>query len=235
MKFNTLHEVLTDHIRDLYNAETQLVKALPKMAKAATSPDLRRAFEEHLAQTEKQVERLERVCEDLGIKPKGKTCKAMKGLIEEGKEVLSSTGDPAAKDAALIGAAQKVEHYEIAGYGTARTFAAVLGEQTAAELLQQTLDEEKATDERLTALAESGLNQEAAEEDAGDAPREDPLAARSTEEFDTDDEDAEDVEEAEMRTAEDDDSDAAAPSPRGQTATGDRRRVPAETVSRRGR
>src|SRR5262245_14915080 len=221
MKFNTLHEVLTDYIRDLYNAENQLVKALPKMAKAASSPELKAAFEAHLEETENQVERLERVAEGLGIKPKGKTCHAMKGLIEEGQEVISNTGDPAAKDAALIGAAQKVEHYEIAAYGTARTFARVLGETAAARLLQETLEEESAADEKLTAIAQSGLNQEAAEENAGDTPREDPLAARSTEELVEEDEDVEDAEEKEMRTGEDDDSDAIAPSSRGQTPTGD--------------
>jgi len=233
MKFNSLHEVLTDYVRDLYSAESQLLKALPRMAKAATSPDLRAAFTEHLEQTHRQVKRLDRVCADLGIKPRGKTCRAMKGLIEEGQEVISSTGDPAAKDAALIGAAQKVEHYEIAAYGTAKTFARVLGELTAADLLRETLDEEKATDERLTALAESGLNQEAAEEEV-DAPRGDPLAARTTEEFDEPDEDEEDVEETEMRTGEDDDSDAAAPTPRGETPGKTRRRVD-KTVTRRGR
>jgi ferritin-like metal-binding protein YciE len=234
MKFNSLHEVLTDYVRDLYNAESQLVKALPKIAKAASSADLRSAFTEHLEQTRRHVERLDRVCEDLGIKPKGKTCHAMKGLIEEGQEVISSTGDPAAKDAALIGAAQKVEHYEIAAYGTAKTFARALGEMAAADLLRQTLDEEKATDERLTALAESGLNREAAQEGAADVPRGDPLAVRSTEEFDEADEGEEDVEEAEMRTGEDDDSDAAAPTPRGQTAAGTRRGAPSKTATRRG-
>jgi ferritin-like metal-binding protein YciE len=233
MKFNSLHEVLTDYVRDLYNAESQLVKALPKMAKAATSPDLRAAVQEHLEQTRRHVERLDRVCEDLGIKPKGKTCHAMKGLIEEGQEVISSTGDPAAKDAALIGAAQKVEHYEIAAYGTARTFARVLGEMAAADLLRQTLDEEKATDERLTALAESGLNREAAAEEVG-APPGDPLRVRNTEEFDESDEDEEDAEEAEMRAGEDDDSDAAAPTPRGAAPGKPRRRVE-KTVTRRGR
>ena len=233
MKFNSLHEVLTDYVRDLYNAESQLVKALPRMAKAATSPDLRAAFTEHLEQTRRHVERLDEVCQDLGIKPKGKTCRAMKGLIEEGQEVISSTGDPAAKDAALIGAAQKVEHYEIAAYGTARTFARVLGEMAAADILRQTLDEEKTTDDRLTALAESGLNQEAAQEEV-DAPRGDPLAARSTQEFDEPDEDQEDAEEAEMRTGKDDDSDAAAPSPRGEAPGKSRRRVE-KTASRRGR
>jgi ferritin-like metal-binding protein YciE len=178
MKFNSLQEVLTDCIRDLYNAENQLVKALPKMAKAANSDELRAAFEEHLSQTEGHVTRLERVAEDLGIKPKGKTCQAMKGLIEEGQEIISNSGDPVAKDAALIGAAQKVEHYEIAAYGTARTFARVLGEEAAAELLQQTLDEEGEADKKLTAIAESGLNQEAAEEEEAEAPREPAMAVR---------------------------------------------------------
>jgi ferritin-like metal-binding protein YciE len=186
-----------------------------------------------LQETERQVERLERVAEKLGIKPKGKTCHAMKGLIEEGKEVISNTGDPSAKDAALIGAAQKVEHYEIAAYGTARTFARVLGEDDVARLLQETLDEEGAADKKLTEIAESGLNDEAAEENAGDAPRGDALADRSTAELDEDVEDIEDVEEEEMRTGEDDDSDAAAPTPRGQNAAGDVHRVPVKTASRR--
>src|SRR5262245_42643486 len=230
MKFNSLQEVLTDYIRDLYNAESQLVKALPKMAKAASTPELRGAFEEHLQQTRGHVERLEQVCEDLGIKPKGKTCHAMKGLIEEGQEAMSSTGDPDAKDAALIGAAQKVEHYAIAGYGTARSFARVLGEETAAELLQKTLEEEKATDEKLTALAESGLNQEAAEEDAADVRAEDPITDRRTTQLPEGE--GEDVEEAEMRTGEDDDSDAAAPTPRGEPAGGRRRKV-SPTATRR--
>jgi ferritin-like metal-binding protein YciE len=178
MKFNSLQEVLTDCIRDLYNAENQLVKALPKMAKAANSDELRTAFEEHLKQTEEHVTRLERVAEDLGIKPKGKTCQAMKGLIEEGQEIISNSGDPVAKDAALIGAAQKVEHYEIAAYGTARTFARVLGEESAADLLQQTLDEEGEADKKLTTIAESGLNQEAAEEEVGETSREPAMAGR---------------------------------------------------------
>jgi len=165
MKLNSLRDVFEENLRDLYNAETQLLKALPKMAKAASSEELREAFEEHLEQTRGQVERLERICEGLGIKAKGKTCQAMKGLIEEGQEILSADGDAAAKDAAIIGAAQKIEHYEIAGYGTARTFAELLDEADAARLLQETLDEEEAADERLTEVAESGLNQEAAEPD----------------------------------------------------------------------
>jgi len=142
------------------------------MAKASNSDELRTAFEEHLKQTEEHVARLERVADDLGIKPKGKTFQAMKGLIEEGQEIISNSGDPVAKDAALIGAAQKVEHYEIAAYGTARTFARILGEESAAELLQQTLDEEGEADKKLTEIAESGLNQEAAEEDGGEESEE---------------------------------------------------------------
>jgi ferritin-like metal-binding protein YciE len=235
MKFNSLHEVLTDWIRDLYNAENQLVKALPKMAKAASSSQLRAAFTEHLEQTRLHVARLEQVCEDLGIKPKGKTCHAMKGLIEEGQEVMSSTGDPSAKDAALIGAAQKVEHYEMAAYGSARTFAQSLGELKAAELLQLTLDEEGDADKKLTAIAEAGLNREAAQEDDQDTPREDPLAERTTEEFDEElEDDPADVEEEEMREGTDDDSDAAAPTPRGDVP-GRTRHSAARTVTRRGR
>ncbi len=162
MKLKSLHDVLSDCVRDLYSAETQLVKALPKMARAASRPELRTAFQEHLEQTRGHVERLEEVCEMLAIKAKGKKCKAMEGLIEEGQEVIGDKGEPAAKDAALIVAAQKVEHYEIAGYGSARTFARALGHGKVADLLQKTLDEESATDERLTELAESGVNEEAA-------------------------------------------------------------------------
>ena len=168
MKLDSLRDVLADSVRDLYNAETQLVKALPKMAKAASSPELKAAFTGHLEETKTQVTRLEQVCDRLGVKAKGRTCQAMKGLIEEGSEIISAKGDPDAKDAALIGAAQKVEHYEIAGYGTARTFASILGENEVAQLLQATLDEEGAADKKLTAIAESGLNQEAADEDKGE-------------------------------------------------------------------
>lgn len=164
MKLDSLRDVFVECVRDLYSAETQLVKALPKMAKAASSAVLKQGFLEHLEQTKAQAERLESICEDLGVKAKGKTCQAMKGLIEEGSEVIGEDGAPAAKDAALIVAAQKVEHYEIAGYGSAVTFAKLLGETEAAELLAQTLEEEKATDEKLTQVAESGLNEEAADE-----------------------------------------------------------------------
>ena len=169
MKLESLRDVLGECVRDLYSAEVQLVKALPKMAKAAHSPELSAAFTAHLEQTKTQVLRLERVCQLLGVKARGKTCHAMKGLVEEGREVISEKGHPIAKDAALIGAAQKVEHYEIAGYGTARTFAEVLEEDEVAGLLQATLDEEGAADETLSAIAESGLNEAAAGgEAAGD-------------------------------------------------------------------
>jgi ferritin-like metal-binding protein YciE len=161
MAMDSLKDLYIDELKDLYNAENQLLKALPRMAKKAASPDLRAAFEEHLDQTEGQVNRLEKIFRGLGEKPTGKTCKAMKGLVEEGKEIIEEKGEESVLDAALIGAAQKVEHYEIASYGTARTFASLLGEEDAVEALQQTLDEEAATDKKLTALAESLVNPEA--------------------------------------------------------------------------
>jgi ferritin-like metal-binding protein YciE len=161
MSMESLMDLYIDELKDLYNAENQLLKALPRMAKKAASPDLKAAFEEHLGQTEGQVNRLEKIFKKLGEKPTGKTCKAMKGLVEEGKEIIDEDGEESVLDAALIGAAQKVEHYEIAGYGTARTFASMLGEEDAVELLQQTLDEEGETNKKLTALAESFVNPEA--------------------------------------------------------------------------
>jgi ferritin-like metal-binding protein YciE len=161
MAMDSLKDLYVEELKDLYSAENQLLKALPKMARKASSPDLRAAFEEHLGQTERQVNRLEKIFKGLGEKPTGKTCKAMKGLVEEGKEIIEEKGDGSVLDAALIGAAQKVEHYEIASYGTARTFASMLGEEDAVELLQQTLDEEGATDKKLTALAESLVNPDA--------------------------------------------------------------------------
>jgi ferritin-like metal-binding protein YciE len=164
----TLHELLIEELQDLYSAETQITKALPKMSKAASSEELKAAFDEHLEVTQTQIARLERCMELLGGKAKGKTCKAMEGLIAEASEKLELDADPAVIDAALIGAAQKVEHYEIAGYGTVRTFAEVLGEDEVAELLQQTLDEESETDERLTDIAEM-INDEA--EQTEDAER----------------------------------------------------------------
>jgi Uncharacterized protein conserved in bacteria len=161
MKLDTLQKLYTDELRDLYNAENQLVKALPKMAKAASSDDLKDAFEKHLEQTKGHVERLEQIFEELGENPKGKTCRAMKGLIEEGSEILQQDGEESVLDAGIIVAAQKVEHYEIAGYGSARTFAHLLGQNKAAELLQTTLDEEAETNEVLNRLAESIVNPEA--------------------------------------------------------------------------
>ncbi len=159
---NSFDELLVEQLQDLYDAEQRLTKALPKMAGAAHSPALKSAFEEHLRQTQNQVTRLEQVFRSLGKSAQSKTCEAMKGLIEEGSEVISGEGDPDVKDAALIAAAQRVEHYEIAGYGTVRTFAQRLGRQDAARLLQETLDEEAETDKKLTALAEKAINPKAA-------------------------------------------------------------------------
>jgi ferritin-like metal-binding protein YciE len=158
-----LEELLIDHLKDLYSAENQIIKALPKMAKGATSPDLKRAFERHLEETRRQVERLEQIGEALDVRLTGKKCKGMEGLIEEGKELLSEDFEEDTLDAGLIGAAQKVEHYEIAAYGTARAHATLLGYNKVAKLLQQTLDEEAATDKKLTALAENIVNVEAVE------------------------------------------------------------------------
>jgi ferritin-like metal-binding protein YciE len=162
MKMASLHDLYVGELRDLYSAENQIIKALPKMAKAATAQDLRQAFEEHLRQTEGQVQRLEQIFGALDLSPKGKKCKAVEGLLEEGKDLMQEKAEPAVRDAALIAAAQKVEHYEIAGYGCVRTYAQLLGFDDAANLLQQTLDEEGATDKKLTELAESVINVEAA-------------------------------------------------------------------------
>jgi ferritin-like metal-binding protein YciE len=161
MKLDTLQKLYTDELRDLYNAENQLLKALPKMAKGASSQELKEAFEKHLEQTKTHVERLEQVFDELDENPKGKTCRAMKGLIEEGSEILKEDGEECVLDAGMIVAAQKVEHYEIAGYGSARTFAHLLGQNKAAELLQATLDEESETNEILNKLAENVVNPEA--------------------------------------------------------------------------
>jgi len=163
MKMKTLNDLFVDQLKDLYSAENQLVKALPKMAKAASNSDLAAGFEEHLEQTREQVTRIEKICQELGVTPKGKKCVAMEGLIEEGKELLEEDAEPAVLDAGLIAAAQKVEHYEIAAYGTVRTWAEQLGLDEAVDLLQQTLDEEKETDEKLTELAKSAVNEEAEE------------------------------------------------------------------------
>ena len=164
-KITTLHDVYVEQLRDLYSAETQLIKALPKMAKAAHSPELAQGFKEHLEQTREHAERLENIFEALDEKPTGKKCKAMEGLIEEGGEAIEDNASPAAKDALLIAAAQRVEHYEIAGYGTVKTYANLLGETEAANLLEQTLQEEVETgDEKLMEVAES-INVEANEEE----------------------------------------------------------------------
>jgi ferritin-like metal-binding protein YciE len=162
VKENSLRELYVDELKDLYSAENQLIKALPKMAKAATAPDLRAGFEKHLVQTKEHVARLERICQAMGEKPTGKTCKGMQGLIEEGKELIEEDPGPEELDAGLISAAQRVEHYEIAGYGCVRTYASLLGENTAVSLLEKTLNEEKDTDRKLTELSEN-INVEAME------------------------------------------------------------------------
>jgi ferritin-like metal-binding protein YciE len=162
-KTTTMDDLLLDELRDLYDAEKQLTKALPKMAKAATSDELREAFEEHLRQTEGHVERLEQIFEQLGEKASGKKCAAMNGLIKEGDEVASDVDNDSVRDAGLIAAALKVEHYEISGYGSVRTHAQMLGHEQAVRLLQQTLDEEKQADQKLNDLAESMINEEAVE------------------------------------------------------------------------
>jgi ferritin-like metal-binding protein YciE len=162
MPITTLEELLTDELKDLYSAETQLTKALPKMAKAAQAEDLRTAFEDHLKQTQGHVQRIEQACEKLEVKPRGKKCVAMEGLIEEGKELLTEDVDPSVLDAGLIAAAQKVEHYEMAAYGTVVAHAKQLGYMEVAELLHQTFDEEKAADQKLTHIAETMVNVEAA-------------------------------------------------------------------------
>jgi len=149
----TLHALLIDEIKDLFHAENQLLKALPKMAKAATSPDLKAGFAGHLAETHGHVTRLTQSLKILGLPPKGKPCHAMIGLVEEGAEAIEMKAPTAVRDAALIGAAQRVEHYEMAGYGTARAFAQALGENEIAGLLQATLDEEGATNKKLTKIS----------------------------------------------------------------------------------
>jgi len=154
MKMESLQELFVEKLRDLYSAENQIIKALPKMVKAASSEQLRNGFEEHLEQTRQQVERLDQIFEELDEKPKGKKSKGMQGLLEEGKELMEEDIDPEVLDAGLIAAAQHVEHYEIAGYGCVRTYAELLGFSNATKLLQQTLDEEKQTDAKLTSLAE---------------------------------------------------------------------------------
>jgi ferritin-like metal-binding protein YciE len=161
VKLRSLQDLYVDELKDLYSAENQILKALPKMAKAASSPELRTAFEDHLEQSKGHVERLARIFKKLDVSPSGKKCKAMEGLIAEGKEVMEEDATPAVMDAALIAAAQRVEHYEMAGYGCVRTFARLLDHNLAADLLQKTLDEEGEADKKLTELAETVINLEA--------------------------------------------------------------------------
>lgn len=162
-KLNNLQDLLVEHLQDLYDAENQIVKALPKMAQHATAPELRQGFEAHLAQSQIHIQRLEQILGTMDIKPGGHPCKAMQGLMKEGEDFMKERADPSVMDAGLIAAGQRVEHYEMAGYGCVRTWAKLLGMNSAAELLQQTLDEEGATDEKLSALAERIINVQAAD------------------------------------------------------------------------
>jgi ferritin-like metal-binding protein YciE len=161
-EFNSLEDVFRHELKDLYDAEHRMIDALPQMAEKASNPSLKKAFEDHLRQTEKHVDRLESMFEHLGIEPERVKCDAMVGLVKEGSAVLSADGDSDAIDAGLIAAAQKAEHYEIAGYGTVRSFARRLNNQYVAELCEQTLDEEKSTDQLLTDIAEASVNPAAA-------------------------------------------------------------------------
>jgi len=165
-EMDSLRELYVEELKDLWSAENQILKGLPRMIKAASHPQLKRAFTKHEAQTRMQVKRLERICRDLGESPRGKKCVGMEGLIEEAKDLLSEKPEPNVLDAGLISAAQHVEHYEMAGYGTVRTWARLLGYEGQAALLQQTLDEEKETDLLLTDIAENQINIDAEEGDA---------------------------------------------------------------------
>jgi len=184
----TLHDAFIDELRDTYDAEKQLTKALPKLAKAASSPKLREAFETHLEETQGQIERLERVFSGLDEKPRGKHCDGIAGIIEEGKAIMGEDFDDTTMDACLIAAGQRAEHYEMAAYGTLVAWAKAMGHDEAADLLQETLDEEKAADEKLSGLAEGGINQSAADaahpendnEDEEESEDEDSQPARST-------------------------------------------------------
>ena len=180
MRKASLRQLYVDELKDLYSAETQLVKALPKMAKASSSAQLRQAFEEHLRQTSEQVSRLEQIFDLLEEKPTGKKCLGMEGLVKEGSETMQENYDDAVMDAAIIGAAQRVEHYEIAGYGTARAFAELFGEDEHVSLIEQTLEEEKQADEKLTQLAEE-INAQASEGEDTRSEDPDAHAAKTTE------------------------------------------------------
>jgi len=165
MKEAKFDELFKEELQDLYDAERQIIQALPKMVEAASNEELKSAFEEHLEQTREQVKRLDRVFQAIGEKPQAKTCEGMQGLLKEGEKIIAEIPKSPVLDAAIIGAAQKVEHYEISGYGTARTMAEMLGQQDAAELLEETLEEEKATDETLTEIAESIMSGEESDEE----------------------------------------------------------------------
>jgi ferritin-like metal-binding protein YciE len=160
-RLNNLDDLFTHELKDLYSAEQQILKALPDMASAASHNELRTAFEEHERTTRDQVTRLQTIADELGVEISGHKCRGMEGIIREGQEVIEANADEDARDAALIGAAQRVEHYEIAGYGTARTYARMLGHDRAAQLLQTTLEEEGNTDHRLTRIAEGMVNRDA--------------------------------------------------------------------------
>jgi ferritin-like metal-binding protein YciE len=178
----SLHDAFIDELRDAYDAEKQLTKALPKLAKAASSQVLREAFESHLEETQGHVERLEQVFQSLDEKVRGKHCDGIAGIIEEGKSTMGEDFDEATMDACLIAAGQRAEHYEMAAYGTLVAWARVMGHDEAADLLQETLDEEKAADEKLSSLAEGGINQAAAEQgqsDEGEEEEEEPAAMAS--------------------------------------------------------
>jgi len=159
----TLHDAFLDELRDAYDAEKQLIKALPKLAKAATSPELRTAFTSHLEETRGHVDRLEQAFASLDEKARGKHCDGIEGIIQEGRSVMEEDFDDTTMDACLIAAGQRAEHYEMAAYGTLVAWARAMGHDDAADLLQENLDEEKAADQKLTALAEDGINQEAAD------------------------------------------------------------------------
>ncbi len=161
MAMHTLEDLYVDHLKDIYNAEHQITKALPRMVKKVASPELRNALENHLEQTETQIERLEQVFQRMEKSPRGKKCVGMEGLIEEGQEILSEEMEPMLRDTAIIGAAQKVEHYEISAYGTLIAFARLLGDEEAVRLFKESLNEESQADELLTKVAESGINQSA--------------------------------------------------------------------------
>jgi ferritin-like metal-binding protein YciE len=178
----SLEGLLQEELKDMYDAEKQLTKALPKLAKKATTSDLKEAFEEHLRQTEQHLERLEQVFDQLGMPARGRTCKGMKNLIAEGNDMIGDADDDMTRDALMISAAQRVEHYEIASYGTMRTWANVLGHTDIAAILEDTLEEEKETDQKLTGIAEGFVNQAAAEgeEEEEEEPRRRTADARAS-------------------------------------------------------